>query len=155
METKKLNQLIATIKRSGAKLDTQIQEAALGCLIQLEEHGNSTPLNMLWEAMPKGSRRNALGVWACKYGKARINTGKDKDAVRFKYNKTGTTDLDAAAANPWYGQTKERALEKEFSLQTRFAALLRDYKKHINADITDAERAIMQQIEQLLAIRNA
>jgi len=152
METKKLNQLIASIKRGGAKLDAQIQEAALGCLMQLEEHGNSTPLNMLWEAMPKGSRRNALGVWACKYGKARISTGKD--GVRFKLNKEAATDLEAAAANPWYEQTKERALEKEFSLQTRFQSLLRDYKKHINADITDAERAIMQQIEQLLATRN-
>ena len=78
MNIKELSSKIKLIKTNGAKLDALIQEAALGCIEHAAEHGDVRPANQLWEAMPNGSRRNALGMYLCQYGAMRVNTGKDK-----------------------------------------------------------------------------
>ena len=98
MDIKQLSSKIKLIKTNGAKLDALIQEAALGCIEHAAEHGDVRPANQLWEAMPNGSRRNALGMYLCQYGAMRVNTGKDKEQARFKFKKDFETDVTAARA---------------------------------------------------------
>lgn len=152
METKQLLTLISRIKTNGSKLDSLIQEAALGCIAQAEQHGNVIPANRLWLAMPAGARRNALGVYLCTYGKMRVNTGKDKDENRFRLNKQGSTNLEEAQAVMWHSMTKEKKLEKEFDLTKRLLAVLKQYKQHINdLELTAEQARAIEALEVLAA----
>ena len=102
MDIKQLNSKIKLIRTNGAKLDALIQDAALGCIEHAAEHGDVRPANQLWDAMPNGSRRNALGMYLCQYGAIRINRGKDKEDARFKFQNDIQTDLTAVRAVMWY-----------------------------------------------------
>lgn len=129
MELKTLKTKIANIKSSGAKLDNNIQEAAIGCLEHIEQHGDVRILNDLWNAMPNGSRRNALGLYVLEFGKVRLNTGKDKEQNRFRYNKNGTTNLEGAIAIMWSSFKKEPDLASSFDLTAKLRSVLNAYNK--------------------------
>lgn len=132
MDIKQLSSKIKLIKTNGAKLDALIQEAALGCIEHAAEHGDVRPANQLWEAMPNGSRRNALGMYLVQYGAIRINTGKDKEQARFKFQKDFETDITKARAVMWYSFNPEKDLAEEFNLSGKFQYLLKAYNKALS-----------------------
>ena len=132
MDIKQLSNKIKLIKTNGAKLDALIQEAALGCIEHAAEHGDVRPANQLWLAMPNGSRRNALGMYLVEYGAIRINTGKDKEAARFKFQKDFETDITAARAVMWYSFKPEKDLAEEFNLSSKLKGLLKAYNKALS-----------------------
>lgn len=133
MDIKQLNSKIKLVKTTGAKLDALIQEAALGCIIHVADHGDVRPANQLWEAMPNGSRRNALGMYLVQYGAMRVNTGKDKEAARFKFKKDFETDITAARAVMWHSFKPEKDLAEEFNLSGKLHGLLKAYNKALSA----------------------
>ena len=132
MDIKQLSSKIKLIKSNGAKLDALIQEVAIGCIEHAAEHGDVRPANQLWDAMPNGSRRNALGMYLCQYGAIRVNTGKDKEAARFKFQKDFETDVAAARAVMWYSFKPEKDLAEEFNLHGKLQALLKAYNKALS-----------------------
>ena len=132
MDIKQLNSKIKLIRTNGAKLDALIQEAAIGCIEHAAAHGDVRPANQLWEAMPNGARRNALGMYLCQYGAIRVNTGKDKEQSRFKYKKDFETDLAAARAVMWYSFKPEKDLAEEFNLSAKLHGLLKAYTKALS-----------------------
>lgn len=132
MDIKQLSNKIKLIKTNGAKLDALIQEVAVGCIEHADAHGDVRPANQLWEAMPNGSRRNALGMYLCQYGAIRINTGKDKEAARFKFQKDFETDITAARAVMWYSFKQEKDLAEEFNLSGKLQSLLKAYTKAVS-----------------------
>ena len=132
MNIKELNSKIKLIKTNGAKLDALIQDAAVGCIEHAAEHGDVRPANQLWEAMPNGSRRNALGMYLCQYGAMRVNTGKDKETARFKFKKEFETDVTAARAVMWYSFKQEQDLAEEFNLHGKLQSLLKAYNKALS-----------------------
>ena len=132
MDIKQLSSKIKLIKTNGAKLDALIQEAAIGCIEHAAEHGDVRPANQLWEAMPNGSRRNALGMYLCQYGAMRVNTGKDKEQARFKFQKDFETDVTAARAVMWYSFKPEKDLAEEFNLSGRLKGVLNAYNKALS-----------------------
>ena len=132
MNIKELNSKIKLIRTNGAKLDALIQEAALGCIEHAANHGDVRPANQLWEAMPNGSRRNALGMYLCEYGAMRVNTGKDKDEARFKFQKDFETDVATAKAVMWHSFKPERDLSEEFNLSGKLQGLLKAYTKAVS-----------------------
>ena len=132
MNIKELSSKIKLIKTNGAALDALIQEAAIGCIEHAAEHGDVRPANQLWEAMPNGSRRNALGMYLCQYGAVRVNMGKDKDQARFKFKKDFETDVTAARAVMWYSFKPEKDLAEEFNLSGKLQSLLKAYNKALS-----------------------
>lgn len=132
MNIKELSSKIKLIRTNGAKLDALIQEAALGCIEHAAEHGDVRPANQLWEAMPNGSRRNALGMYLVQYGAMRVNTGKDKEQARFKFQKDFETDITAASAMMWYSFKPEKDLAEEFNLHGKLQSLLKSYNKALS-----------------------
>ena len=132
MDIKQLSNKIKLIKSNGAKLDALIQEAAIGCIEHAAEHGDVRPANQLWDAMPNGSRRNALGIYLCQYGAIRVNTGKDKEQSRFKFKKEFETDITAARAVMWYSFKPEKDLAEEFNLHGKLQGLLKAYNKALS-----------------------
>ncbi len=132
MDIKQLSSKIKLIRINGAKLDALIQEVAIGCIEHAAEHGDVRPANQLWDAMPNGARRNALGMYLVEYGAMRINTGKDKEQSRFKYQKDFETDVTAARAVMWYSFKPEKDLSEEFNLSGKLQSLLKAYNKALS-----------------------
>ena len=132
MDIKQLSSKIKLIRTNGAKLDALIQEVALGCIEHAAAHGDVRPANQLWDAMPNGSRRNALGMYLCQYGAIRVNTGKDKEQARFKFKKDFETDITAARAVMWYSFKPEKDLAEEFNLSGKLQSLLKAYNKALS-----------------------
>lgn len=132
MDIKQLNSKIKLIRTNGAKLDALIQEVAVGCIEHAAAHGDVRPANQLWEAMPNGSRRNALGMYLCQYGAIRVNTGKDKEQARFKFQKDFETDIAAARAVMWHIFKPEKDLVEEFNLSGKLQSLLKAYNKALS-----------------------
>ena len=132
MDIKLLSKKIKLIKTNGTKLDTLIQEVAVGCIEHAANHGDVRPANQLWDAMPNGSRRNALGMYLCQYGAMMVNTGKDMEQFRFKFQKDFETDITAAKAVMWYSFKPERDLAEEFNLSGKLQSLLKAYTKAVS-----------------------
>ena len=132
MNIKELSSKIKLIRTNGARLDALIQEVAVGCIEHAAEHGDVRPANQLWEAMPNGSRRNALGMYLVEYGAMRVNTGKDKDQARFKFQKDFETDITKARAVMWHNFKPEKDLAEEFNLSSKLQSLLKAYNKALS-----------------------
>lgn len=130
MDIKQLNSKIKLIRTNGAKLDALIQEVAVGCIEHAAQHGDVRPANQLWDAMPNGSRRNALGMYLCQYGAIRVNTGKEQ--ARFKFKKDFETDITAARAVMWHSFKPEKDLAAEFNLSGKLQSLLKAYNKALS-----------------------
>ena len=153
MDIKQLSSKIKLIKSNGAKLDALIQEVAIGCIEHAAEHGDVRPANQLWDAMPTGARRNALGMYLCQYGAMRVNTGKDKEAARFKFQKDFETDVTAARAVMWYSFKPEKDLAEEFNLSGRLQGVLKAYNKALSDG--QAIRATPDEIQVLESLAAA
>ena len=153
MDIKQLSSKIKLIKTNGAKLDALIQEAAIGCIEHAAAHGDVRPANQLWDAMPNGSRRNALGMYLVQYGAIRINTGKDKEQARFKFQKDFETDITAARAVMWYSFKPEKDLAEEFNLSGKLQSLLKAYTKAVSdGQAIKATPDEIQVLESLAAV---
>ena|SRR5690625_4561164 len=136
-DIKALNTAIDSIARRGKKLDEDIQLAGLSCLNHIDQHGDVTVLCRLFNAMPRGSRRNALAAWAAAHGKVQVNvdskTNKEKP---FLFDRTRGTQLEAAAESPWWDFKPERPLEEEFDFEAALAALFNRARKAKEQGIT-------------------
>ena len=150
MNIKELSNKIKLIKTNGAKLDALIQDVAIGCIEHAAAHGDVRPANQLWDAMPNGSRRNALGMYLVEYGAIRINTGKDKEAARFKFNKEFETDVAAARAVIWHSFKPEKDLAEEFNLSGRLQGVLKAYNKALSGG--QAIKATPDEIQVLASL---
>lgn len=117
-----INRAIDAIQVRGKELDEAIQMTGLSILHHIETCGDYTIFKRLFDAMPKGARKNALVEWACMFGKVQVNTDKKsaKD-MPFVYNKLAVTDLAAAAAQPWYTFKQEKPPVEEFNLYAALA----------------------------------
>lgn len=88
---------ITDISVTGKKLDQMIQVAAVSCIDHLGKHGDITLTNKLVEAMPNGSRVNALRDYLGTFGKMVYN----EDTKEFDYSKEAKTDVAGAMQIMW------------------------------------------------------
>jgi hypothetical protein len=76
--------------------------------------------------MPKGTKSSAMGSWLLTHGALVANTDKgSKTAMPFKYDKSKTTDLEAAAKDPWYDHKPEPDADQIFDLQKALEAIIK------------------------------
>ena len=71
-------------------------------------------------------------MYLCQYGAIRINTGKDKEQARFKFQKDFETDVTKARAVMWYSFKPEKDLAEEFNLSGKLQSLLKAYNKAVS-----------------------
>ena len=88
---------IEDIRSTGKKLDSMIWVAGVSVLAHIDQHGDISLAQSLVDAMPKGSRVNALIAFMEKFGKVRYDA--TKKALVFA--KTKTTDLEGAQGKSW------------------------------------------------------
>ena len=127
-----IDKAIASIKNRGAKLDGDIQVAGLSVLAHVDAHGDTTLVDRLYNAMPKGSRRLALAEWLLAYGKVealQANNPEHKERIKaghvFGYAKGKNTDMESAEATPWHEFKKEKDVAEAFDVQAALASLLK------------------------------
>lgn len=115
---------ITSIQTRGKKLDRDIQIAALSCMDHHAKHGDVTLINRLIDAMPKGSRVNALRDMIENNGAVSY----DEKSKTFMHDKTKTFDLEAASAMMWT-EYKPEAPYVPFDAQAAVKALFKKVKE--------------------------
>lgn len=88
---------IADVSTTGKKLDEMIWVAAASIVAHVEGNREVTLVNKLIEAMPKGSRVNALIAYFDAVSMAQYDT----DEKTFKFAKSKTTDQELAQTKSW------------------------------------------------------
>lgn len=121
-----IEKAITSIATRGKNLDNDIQLCALSVLAHLNEHGDPSLLNRLYNALPKGSRKAAMSAWVMTYGKVKPNEQPlTKKESPFLYNKEGETDLDGATSKPWFEFKKDSTPEEVFNLDASLQSLVK------------------------------
>lgn len=124
LDKAQIEALIKRISTTGKKLDDDIQQAGLGCLNHIEQHGDITLFNRLYLALPAGARKSALTAWAIEFGRVLPNTGDNKKEAPFVYSRDKATDMAGAASNPWYNFAPDKAPDEVFDIGKALTALL-------------------------------
>ena len=131
-DVKSINAAIASIERRGKILDHDIHVAGVSCLKHAAEHGDTTLLDKLVNAMPKGSRKSAFCEWALAFGNVRMldrSNEADKDAIAkdrlFAKDKSKEYNEVEAIAKKWYDFKPEPDLLTTFDVQKAVAQLVK------------------------------
>lgn len=149
MRTQK--QILAAIQNiniAGKGLDDAVQSVGLDVLAHVEAHGEVSLAIKLLRALPKGARAKALADWFMRFGKISVNTDrKAAKSLPLLYCKTGSTNLEGAAATPWYKCKQDKPLAEEFDFAGRLAALIKA------AQAAQAKGLPVRGADQLLALQ--
>lgn len=89
--------LISEVSATGKKLDGMIWVAAASIVQHIDKHGDVTLAQDLIDAMPKGSRVNALIAYFEKVAKVEYDT----DAKAVKFRRDATTNMELATSKSW------------------------------------------------------
>jgi hypothetical protein len=146
---------VGQIQIAGKKLDTMIQVAGMSVLNHIDLHGDITLFEALWAAMPKGSRKKALGDWAVKYGKVVMHLdekGKIVAEKPFLFNKLGRTNLLGAEGEPWFDCAPEKLEDTELDFTKLLGMLLAkaDKASQKGIDIKGAE--LLKKVREAAAV---
>lgn len=138
-----IEKAITSIKTRGAKLDQSIWEAGVSCLNHASEHGDTTLLDKLLNALPKGARKVAFVEWALAHGQVRLLDGKVKaEKVRIKNGGTfildreRVLDLQGAMAKSWVEFKPEPSVQTAFDLQGSVMSLVKRYESAVAKGLT-------------------
>ena len=94
---KKIDGLIAEITEIGANLDKKLWIAAVSAMQLHAGCGQTGKINAVIDAMPKGSRVNAMRDFISAHGAVKWN----KEKNTFTHDKKGKSDLAGALAKSW------------------------------------------------------
>lgn len=100
----KLNNLITAISKSSSKLDSVIHQALVSLLVHVRDHGDTTLLERLFTAVPKGSRIASYFAWCEKYAPLKVKRTKEEfGQVTVKKGRSPEdfNILEAMAVAPW------------------------------------------------------
>lgn len=158
-----INKSITSIATRGKKLDNDIQLTGVSCLNHVALHGDTTLLDKLVNAMPKGARKGAFCEWAVKYGMVRmLDRANPDDAVAiaqgrlFAKDKTKSFSVEDAFANKWWDAKPEPDLLTTFDAAKMVTQLVKKYTAAQKAegveivgqgDALKTLRAFMQSLE--------
>ena len=152
---------IKSIAVRGQKLDQSIWVAGVSCLQHIANHSDTTLLNDLVDALPKGARKHAFVEWALAYGNVSLldkSLDGDKDKIErgqvFKLDRTKSFDLDGAVGNAWYNFKPEADLLTAFDVHKAVAQLVKRVTKATKDGATlegvqDAMKALKALEQQL------
>lgn len=128
LDTAGMDKSLKLIASTGKKLDTLIQQVGVSALAHLKAHGDIVYVNRLFNNLPAGSRKSALTSWLLAHGAIIANTEgtKEEKALKpFLYTKDKVTNVEAAAADPWYDHTPDKKPDEVFDLQKALETLLK------------------------------
>ena len=124
-ESMKAIKLIAV---AGKKLDERIHEVGVSGLAHCLEHGDSTALTALCNAMPKSARGNALKEWITEHAPLAWVNAKQAWKGNGKFEGNMDDVLAHAYANPFYNKkdTAPSVFNADKYMQTVVARLIKE-----------------------------
>lgn len=132
-DAKEFNAACTAIAKAGAKLDAQIQHAALSAIQHLDKHGDIGFVNRLFLSLHAGARKSALTGWLLAYGKCIANGGDNKKEMPFLFTKEKVTNMAEAAQKPWFTFKVEVTPDMEFDIVAALNAVLKKAQgKNVN-----------------------
>jgi len=111
---------IKTIKTSGAKLDTLIHTTAVILMQRAHDHGDTSLVASLLDAMPKGGRPKALKAWFETFSPIRVN-GDGKVGLLAADKRVWL--IAEATAKPYWDLNPEKDVQV-FDLDKALSAIL-------------------------------
>lgn len=124
MSVEDINKGINQVKTSGARFDALVQRIAVECVAQSIIHRNVTPGNDLFNALPKGSRRDSLVAWFERFGHfAWMKTEKKLAFFDAKLEMTAAYFVEVRATH-WTTGTKPAAIVSTYDLEKEFSKVL-------------------------------
>lgn len=159
--TVEINKAIESIAKRGQKLDADIHVAGVSVLKHVAEHGDTTLLDKLVLAMPKGSRKSAFCEWALAFGNVRMldrSDSADAAAIEqgrlFAKDKTKQFDEVGAIAKKWYEFKPEPDLLQSFDAAAEVKRMMSRYTKAVKSNgdvvVTPESIAAMESLLQSL-----
>lgn len=141
-----------SIAAAGKKLDGRIQVAGLSVLHHINEHGDVTVatqlVNELFGSLSKGHRKQAMVDWLVKFGKVKLNEDvASKKEKPFLYDKATKTDMEGAAAMPWY-DCKPDDIKQVLDVAKLLAMLVGKTKKE-GAQIAEGQEELISKLVAL------
>ena len=115
----------ASISKRGAKLDADIQHAALSAANAMLLNKNPMYVNMLYLALHSGARKSVMTEWLLKYAGVMANEEKNKKEMPFKYDPERTVNLAAGAAQPWFDCKPDQDPDEVFDIAKAVAAIIK------------------------------
>ena len=134
---KALDLAIKSIKARGAKLDRDIQQAALSAVWHFgvrtndkgELIGDVGYINRLYLSLGKGARHAALTGWLFSFGGVVANEGDTKDTTPFIKSKEKVVDIEGGTKTPWYDMKKSPKPDEVVDLLKLTLALIKKAAK--------------------------
>lgn len=144
-----LTKEIATIGRAGIKLTKMIQDAAVQAIGYSLVHGDITIGQRLFEACPKGVRRNSLVAFLEKFGAFQWDA-KNK---RLAHRKNSTEFTEAyeqdLMATPWDDAKPEPEIVSVFDVTKEFDKFIKRMEKlRQDANITLHHKALLDSLQE-------
>ena len=132
LNLKGINTNIKNIKNAGIKLDQRIHETGVSIMQHAADHGDWTPMQRLFDALPKAGRKKAFVTWVVSFTPLKF----DDKLGTFVKSKKSKREYDVAGANatPFWDYTKEVA-------QTLDVDKLLDLSKLIDQALERVEKA--------------
>lgn len=147
---------VGNIQVKGKELDQLIQVTGMSVLNHIQLHGDITLFEALWAAMPKGSRKKALGDWAVKYGKVVMHLDEKGKIVAdkpFLFNKLGNTDLLGAEAEPWFNCAPEKLEDTELDFTKLLGMLLAKADKAAQKGIDIKGADVLAKVREVASVK--
>lgn len=124
-DTKAFKAACDSITKRGAKLDADIQLAAMSAANAVAQHGNVMFVNMLYIALSKGARKSAMTEWLLKYAGVMANDGASKKEMPFKFDRERTVDLAGGALEPWFDCKPDADPDMTFDVVAALRAVIK------------------------------
>lgn len=144
LDSNSLKKAINSIKSRGKKLDSDIQLAVCSAIQNHAEHYSTTLTNQLVEAMPKGSRVNALREFIETFS----GMSYSQEEKCFVNDKSKKADIKGAMGSVWTDFKPEPQF-KGFDLEASIKKLLDQAVKMAGDENPEHQSKIKLDLEQL------
>lgn len=135
-----VNKLISSIQGRSKKLDVDMHSAACASLNHVTLHGDPTLLNRLLNGLSKSTRRNAMVVWALKFGQVILNPDSATKAERpLVYSKEVKANIAGAIAEPFYSMQNIKEGGDAWLYMDFIGNVLKTLERHAKADPSGPE----------------
>lgn len=147
MEGKVLAKLIGAIGTARVQLDGQVQDACLQVIGQSIVHRNTTPANMLLEAVSKHHKATVV-TYLERFG----NLAWDRKADKLGFREVHKTDelekaLEMIGDAKWYDAKKPPKVVSQYDAAEEIAALFDRLRKAVKKGITIVNAPVLREVE--------